>query len=414
MPPPDERKIETAVPEADASLLDTAPCGFVSFDDTGRVLYANSTLAERLGYDREQMERQHVEKLLALGSRIFYQTHFFPLVKLRGQAREVFLLFRTGSGEDVGMLCNAIRRQRNGAFVTDCVLMEVVERKKFEDALLQARQQADAASQELAQQGITLQAMNEELQVLNEDLERQREEAHEANQAKSRFLAVMSHELRTPLNAISGYVQLLDMEIHGPVTEPQREALGRIDKSQRHLLRLINDVLNLSRIEAGRVDYEIETVPIKDLTEAVMPMIEPQARSGGLALSFKIDDSLSATVDREKAEQILLNLLTNAIKFTAPGGSVTVAGGEKSPSRAYVRITDTGLGIPAAMVDRIFEPFIQVDSSSSRATEGTGLGLAISRDLARGMGGDLTVTSVLGEGSSFELVLPRGPSVVSD
>lgn len=326
----------------------------------------------RLGYDREQMEGERVEKLLALGSRIFYQTHFFPLLKLRGRAQEIFMLFRASTGEDAGMLCNAIRRERDGTFVTDCVLMEVVERKKFEDALLQAR-----------------------------------EEAHEANQAKSRFLAVMSHELRTPLNAIGGYVQLLDMGIHGPVTGPQREALERIDKSQRHLLRLINDVLNLSRIEAGRVDYKVETVAIKDLAKAVMPMVEPQARAAGLSLILKIDSALSAMADREKAQQILLNLLTNAIKFTPRGGIVTVEGGEKSPSRAYLSVIDTGLGIPEAMIDRIFEPFIQVDSSTSRAAEGTGLGLAISRDLARGMGGDLTVTSVPGEGSSFELLLRR-------
>jgi PAS domain S-box-containing protein len=353
--------------------LDHAPCGFVSFGDDSRITYINSTLLDRLGYTREELVDRHVETILTVPARIFHQTHFFPLVKLHGRAQEVFMLLRTRAGDDVGMLCNAIRHDRDGIATTDCVFMEVHERRKFEEALLQARAAAD-----------------------------------EANKAKSNFLAVMSHELRTPLNAISGYVQLLDMGVHGPVTQPQRDALARIDRSQRHLLRLINDVLNLARIEAGRVDYVAEPVKLSAVMSDTLPMVEPQMASKKLRLESNVPGDLVAKADREKLQQVVLNLLTNATKFTTSGGAIRVEAKAHGAAELILSVIDTGIGIPQDMVTRIFEPFIQVDASNSRAGEGTGLGLAISRDLARGMGGDLWAESKLGAGSAFHLVLQRG------
>jgi signal transduction histidine kinase len=381
-------------------ILDEAPCGFLSFTDDSRIVFANATLCTRLGYSPDVLDQQPVEKILAVGSRIFYQTHFFPLVKLHGRAQEIFIILRGNEGEDVGMLCNAVRHQRNGTSVTDCVFMEVRERQKFEDALLQARQLAERTS-------AALEVRTKEAEHAQSLLREQRVVADEANHAKSNFLAVMSHELRTPLNAIGGYVQLLEMGVHGPISEPQREALGRIDRSQRHLLRLINDVLNLSRIEAGRVDYVVEPVSLSEVVLSVTPMIEPQIASKSLTLETEVDPKIRARADREKLQQILLNLLTNAIKFTAKGGKVRVESGESVGDRTFVSVSDTGVGIPEEMIERIFEPFVQVDASKSRSAEGTGLGLAISRDLARGMGGDLSARSTPGVGSVFRLDLPR-------
>ena len=395
-----------------ADLLDHAPCGFVSFSDEGKIGYINATLLERLGYSADELSGRHIETILAMGSRIFYQTHFFPLVKLHGRAQEVFILLRASDGESVGVLCNAARREPDG--MTDCVFMEVRERRKFEEALLEARQIAENAAQQLEEQAIELELQHQqlteasnELQTLNEDLEKQRKAADEANHAKSNFLAVMSHELRTPLNAIGGYVQLLEMGVHGPVSEPQMETLGRINRSQRHLLRLINDVLNLARIEAGRVDYVVEEVIIADVLRSVMPMVEPQISRKGLQYNAGVPADLRAKADVEKVQQILLNLLTNAIKFTASSGRVEIEAGNRSESDVFVRVVDTGMGIPEDMLERVFEPFTQVDANHSRSAEGTGLGLAISRDLARGMNGDLVARSTMGEGSVFELTLPR-------
>ena len=274
---------------------------------------------------------------------------------------------------------------------------------------------------ELEHQTESAQLLAEELEQANRDLvralreaERAREEADEArraaeaaNRAKSEFLAVMSHELRTPLNAIGGYAELLELGVYGPVTEAQTGTLARIVGSQRHLLRLVNEVLNLARIEAGRVDYAREAVRVAEVVAAVAPMLEPQMAAAGLALRTVVPAELAACGDRDKVQQILINLLTNAVKFTPEGGAVTVsAERDAAGEQVLVRVADTGVGIPPEKWTTVFEPFVQVQASHAGRREGTGLGLSISRDLARGMGGDLLLRSAVGEGSTFTLVLP--------
>jgi signal transduction histidine kinase len=399
-----------------SDLLDTLPCGVLSFDDEGRIVFANATLHALLGHAPGTLVGQSVERVLTIAGRIFYQTHLFPLLRLHGRVDEIFLLMRRQDGTDVGVLANAARRERDGAFVSDCALLEVRERRKYEDELLRARRIAEEANERLQEQALELELQQQQLQehaheleAQGEELEHAREAADEANRAKSQFLANMSHELRTPLNAIGGYVQLMELGIHGQLTDAQRDALDRIGRSERHLLRLINEILNLARIESGQLDYVVEDVPVAEVVASVTPMIEPQMASARLAFAVSVAPGLVARADRDKVQQVLINLLTNAVKFTPAGGRVVVdAAPADGAGRVHVRVTDTGIGIRADKLQSIFQPFVQVDAGTSRRVEGTGLGLAISRDLARGMGGDLDVESEVGRGSVFTLSLPRG------
>ncbi|HKV50982.1 MAG TPA: CHASE3 domain-containing protein [Gemmatimonadaceae bacterium] len=312
--------------------------------------------------------------------------------------------------------------------------LEIQNQQLQEQAVEMEQQQQHLQEQatELETQSEELTNANEELLTVNSELERAvldvgqqwevaqaaRRAAETASAAKSEFLATMSHELRTPLNAISGYVDLLSMELRGPVTDAQREDLARIKKSGQHLLSLINDILNLARIESGRLDIQLGDVRLADVLANVETLMAPQMRAKGLTYNeSRGSESLSVHADAEKLQQILLNLLTNACKFTPSGGSVQVlcedapfphGNGNTNGQRVVaVRVADTGRGIPQEKLASVFEPFVQIDRQATHGSQqGVGLGLAISRHLARAMGGDLRATSVVGEGSTFTLTLP--------
>lgn len=364
--------------------------GFSANDMIGRTmarLYTPQDLASNVPA-RELEQAMSVGRFEGTGWRVRKDhTHFW--------ARVVITALRTS--EDV--------LEGFGIVLQDLTAQRDMERQQYEHALQLAAR--DAARMEAEERARDLADLVDQISAQAAELERRRVEADSASRAKTDFLATMSHELLTPLNAIGGYASLLSMGLRGPLTSEQRADVDRIRGSQLQLLGLINDLLNFTRIESGHVAFSVGDVVLSDVVREVAETMSPQVSARRLVEDrIGCSDAVVARADRSKVEQILLNLLSNAVKYTPPGGHLTWS---CSAADEHVRLTirDTGQGIPADRLEDIFEPFVQVGRGFARPGEGAGLGLAISRDLARAMGGDLTVESAPNEGSAFTLDLPR-------
>ena len=380
-------------------------------DPTGHVKTWNAGAERIKGYRADQIIGKHFS--------IFYP----PDEAATKPAAELAIALSAGKYEEEGW---RIRRDgsrfmasvvitpvknANGALAGFAkVTRDLTERRAAQErAITAARrlavEEANRAAAEMRAQ--ELRVLAEQLRIQAMELERQSLAAEQANRVKGEFLAAMSHELRTPLNAIGGYAQLMEMGIGGQVTDEQRLHLERIRRSQQHLLGIINDILNFSRIEAGQLEYDIGPVPLCEALAAGAAMIEPQARDKGISVIIaNCPPELAAKADRMKVEQILLNLLSNAMKFTAADGEIELNAGAGLDT-TWISVRDTGVGVSPNHLEMIFSPFTQVGRSLASPKEGTGLGLAISRDLARAMNGDLTAVSEEGVGSTFTLTLPR-------
>jgi PAS domain S-box-containing protein len=353
--------------------LNHAPCGYVTFADDGRITACNRTLAHLLGYEPDELTGRHFELLLGVGGKIFYQTHFFPILKLKGEVEEVYLSLRTREGTDIPVLANAVRRAHGGPFLNECVMMRMLQRSQFEDELIQARKQAEAASD-----------------------------------TKAKFLSMISHELRTPLQAISGYSDLLIGGVAGALNEEQLSDVRSIRSASDELVRLLNDILDFARLEDGQAEMPLQPVNVQRALHRAEVLLTPKFHEAGLAYSrVDCDADIAVRANPDRLQQVLLNLMTNAVKFTARGGLISIEC-EATRDKSLIRVRDTGSGIPEDQLGRIFEPFVQVDRHRVETRQrGVGLGLSISRELTRAMGGDLTVESTLGEGSVFTIALPR-------
>jgi PAS domain S-box-containing protein len=276
-------------------------------------------------------------------------------------------------------------------------LTEAIEKARLFEQLKQASAELERKVQEATA----------ELADQNELLRRQHIALEQASALKSQFLANMSHEFRTPLNAILGYTHMLLHGVTGTISDQQRKSLTRIDSNSKHLLALINDILDITRIEAGRMPLNLSTFRIPELVNEVMSELEPIIKRSNLVVTARMTRSLpSSKSDRHKVKQIVLNLLSNALKFT-PGGSVTISASHNSKTRMLeIAVSDTGVGISPEDQIKVFEDFRQLDSSPARGYGGTGLGLSICRRLAQMLGGTIELDSLLGKGSTFTLRLP--------
>ena len=350
--------------------------GIFMLDPGGRVASWNEGARRIKGYEAEEILGQHFS--------VFYP----PEVAASGHpARELEISTREGRYEEEGW-----RIRKDGSrFWASVVITPLYG--EHGDLIGYAKVTRDLTERRLAQQREV-------------DDARRLAESEASNRAKTGFLAAMSHELRTPLNAIAGYAQLMQEGVGGDVSDQHRDYLTRIRNSQQHLLGIVNDLLNYSRMEAGGVTYERELVFAHEVLEGVLAMVTPQIERKQLRLRRgACPPEITAIADRLKVEQVVLNLLSNAVKFTPEGGTITVLCG-RDEQTVTIAVRDTGPGIPEDKLEAIFDPFVQLGRTLTSKHEGAGLGLAISRDLARAMDGDVRVESVEGEGSTFTLRLP--------
>jgi len=350
--------------------------GIFMLDPDGRVVSWNEGARRIKGYEAEEILGKH------------FSTFYPPDVAASGHpTRELAMARRDGRYEEEGW-----RIRKDGSrFWASVVITPLFG--EHGDLMGYAKVTRDLTERRLAQQREV-------------DDARRLAEVEASNRAKTGFLAAMSHELRTPLNAIAGYAQLMQEGVGGDVSDQHRDYLTRIRNSQQHLLGIVNDLLNYSRMEAGGVVYERELVFAHEVVEGVLAMVTPQIERKQLRLRRgACPPDVAAIADRLKVEQVVLNLLSNAVKFTPEGGTITVLCGREDQT-VTISVRDTGPGIPEDKLEVIFDPFVQLGRTLTSKHEGAGLGLAISRDLARAMDGDVRVRSIEGEGATFTLSLP--------
>ncbi|HTK53307.1 MAG TPA: ATP-binding protein [Gemmatimonadaceae bacterium] len=411
-----------------AAIVESSDDAIVGKSLDGVIRSWNEGARRVFGYDADEIVGQRVYRLIP--PELHHEEPTIVARLLRGERVDHFetvRLRKDGKRIDVSLSVSPIRNAAGEIIGAAKVARDVTEAKRLQRAEHDLLEQLQELTTELEQQVEEAQSLQEEVEQANNELVQSladtesaweqaetarrdaddaRRIAQEANAAKSRFLATMSHELRTPLNAIVGYVELLEIGVQGPLTQAQRDALARIRRSGATLHRLIEDVLSFARLEAGKLEYRYEEVVLDEFVAALEGFIAPRLVQKHLEYHFDPSGAnVAVSMDRDKVEQILLNLLSNAVKFTDEGCIEVRAHLDDEMFR--IDVSDTGRGVREEFIDTIFQPFVQADRSLSRTIEGTGLGLSISRELARAMGGDVTVESVAGEGSTFTLRLPR-------
>jgi PAS domain S-box-containing protein len=382
----DEARSEVQIERRFRELLEAAPDAIIEVDREGRIMLLNLVTEKQFGYTREELLGQNVDILVPESLRGFHGTHrssYFdhpstrPMgsgLKLQGQRKD-------GSTFPVEISLSPVKSE-HGMRVT-AIIRDITDRKQTEARI------------------------SEMQEIYTRELESRNQEVEHANQLKSEFLASMSHELRTPLHTIIGFAELLAEQLEGPLNEKQHRFISHIRTDSQHLLELINDILDISKIESGRLELRRESFDLTRAIEEILSSIRPQGAAKAIVIETSVDVPFAVFADRLRVKQILFNLLSNAVKFTPAGGKIRV-GAVLRDNILEMSVHDTGFGIPKEQQEAVFDRFYQVGTTTKGVREGTGLGLAITKALVEGHGGRIWVESEPGKGSRFSLTLALG------
>jgi PAS domain S-box-containing protein len=360
-------------------LLEAAPDAIIEVDRDGRILLLNFATEKLFGYTKEELLGHPVEMLVpdALRGghgkhRASYWDH--PVTRPMGSGLILHGRHKDGSSVPVEISLSPVKSE--DGFRVTAIIRDISERRQTEDRLREMQE-----------------TYTRELELRNREVE-------QANQLKSEFLASMSHELRTPLHTIIGFTELLTEELEGPLNPKQQRFMNHIHTDSLHLLSLINDILDISKIESGRIQLRRESFEIAGVLEETLSSVRPQAAAKSIVISTSVAIPAPIFADRLRVKQILFNLLSNALKFTPEGGKVQVAGARRG-AFVEIAVSDTGIGIPKEQHEAVFDKFYQVGATTKGVREGTGLGLAITKALIEEHGGRIWLESEPGKGSRF-------------
>ena len=379
------------------TLFDLAPDPYVVTDASGIIVEANAAASALLGPSSRQLVGKALVTFVDGRSRSEFQTQLNAIGNgVHVEKWMIETIVRDGRPATVEATVSTLETRADGRSSLCWLLRDMSARRETEESMQALNRSLNAR---VAQR-------TRELELALEGEQTARKEAEAANRIKSELFARLSHEFRTPLHAVSGYLEILQQNIHGGLNAEQRRDVGRIHQAQEHLLTLVNMILDFAKLEGGPIELSMAEIPIEETLRGAEALVAPQFAKKGVNYTHHIgDESPSVFADREKVQQIVVNLLANAVKFTPSGGAVELEWRIEDED-LLVRVRDTGSGVPEEKLEQIFEPFVQLRAPGSVPSGGTGLGLPISRDLARAMGGDVTATSVLGVGSVFTLTLP--------
>jgi PAS domain S-box-containing protein len=378
------------------TLFEGAPDPYVVTDEHGTIEEANGALGRLLGVPVENLVRKSLDAFIDPSARRDLDVRLRQLSDV--EKLDIALDVKAPNGRviPVEATLSVVESALDGRKAFCWLLRDVSGRQESEDSMRALNRSLNAR---VAQR-------TRELELALEGEQSARKDAEAANRIKTELFARLSHEFRTPLHAVSGYLEILQQNIHGALTKEQRRDLDRIHQAQEHLMALVNMILDFAKLEAGPIELSMAEIPIEETLLGAEALVFPQFAKKKVAYTHRSGDpTLTVFADREKVQQILVNLLANAMKFTPANGSVDLDWRIENDS-LLIRVRDTGPGIPAEKIEQIFEPFVQLRSPGSLPTGGTGLGLPISRDLARAMGGDIGAASQVGSGSTFTVTLP--------